>query len=274
MTKNKPKAIDLFAGIGGFSLGIKRSGFNVIVAVEFDKHSAHTYKLNHHNTIVIEEDIRNITARRLMKTAGVKRSELDMLFGSPPCQGFSTISKTRSINDPRSKLMYEFVRIVKGVQPKFFCIENVPGLLYFKDFFILLMKALEKCGYVVRCLMMDSASYGVPQYRKRVFIQGARKDLKIVPTFLVPTHFDSEMNRKAIRKGQQILPSALVDGCFAVNGFSKEEVKDLYWNKTLHIQMNRNTSSYIFEMALDKLIGNWIERCSQNDHRRIKKSSH
>lgn len=256
----KPTAIDLFAGAGGFSLGIKQAGFDVRVAVEFDKWAAWTYRSNHKDTIVMEEDIKKITPKRLMDTARAKKGELSMLFGSPPCQGFSTISKIRSINNPKSKLMYEFIRMTKGIQAKIFYLENVPGMLSYKDFFILVMQEFEECGYAVRCLMMDAADYGVPQRRKRIFIQGVRKDLRYLPTFPPPTHYDPETNKKVISKGNNIPPAVLAKECFAINGFAKEEVKDLYWNNVLNIQMNRKTASCIFDAAVGKLIGEGIKR--------------
>lgn len=247
--------IDLFAGAGGMSLGMRMAGIKVLAAVEFDKWAAATYRYNHKDTIMLEEDIQKITSGRLLKTVNLKRGELSILFGGPPCQGFSTISKSRSLDNPRSKLMHEFIRMTKGIQPKIFYVENVPGLLAYKDFFIFLMEAFEKCGYVVRCLMMDAASYGVPQTRRRIFIQGMRKDLKTLPAFPPPTHCDPEPDKKARAKGRLFPPSALVGGCFATNGFPKEEVKDLYWNKTLCIQMNRKTAGDVFDRAANELFG-------------------
>ena len=256
-TKIEWTGIDLFAGAGGFSLGMKAAGFKVLVAIEIDKGAAQTYRYNHKDTIVMEEDIKQITPRRLLKTAGIKRGDLEVLFGSPPCQGFTIISSKRSIDDPRSRLMFEFIRMVKGVQAKIFYIENVPGLFYFKDFFILLMEKLEGCGYVVRCLMMYAASYVVPQTRRRIFIQGVRKDLGFLPTFPPPTHFNPECLKT---KGKMFQPAAIAVECFAINGFSKGEVKDLYWNKALEIQMNRKTAPYVFDVAVGKLLGEGIKR--------------
>ena len=259
-----PKGIDLFAGCGGFSLGMKKAGFDVLVAVEIDKWAAETYRHNlgrvtTHNpkaTIVMEEDIKQITPRRLLKTAGVKKGELDMLFGSPPCQGFSTANtKNRGSDNPKSKLMHEFIRMTKGIQPKIFYLEEVPGLLSYKDFFILVMQEFEECGYTVRCLMMDAADYGVPQRRKRIFIQGVRKGLKFLPSFPPPTHSDPEMNKKVLAKRNFIPPSILAKKCFAKNGYAKEEVKDLHWNSVLNIHMNRKTEVQIFDTAVNETLG-------------------
>lgn len=257
MKDRRPTAVDLFAGAGGFSLGMRQAGFRILVAVENDKWAAQTYRANQKGTIVIEEDIRELTAGRLLRIAKVRKGELTLLFGGPPCKGFSFANANRSLDNPNSKLMSEFVRMVKGVQPRGFYIENVPGLLAFKDFFILLMECLENCGYTTRCLMMDACSYMVPQHRKRVFIQGTRKDLDILPVFPPPTHFDPEQLK--VKDGQMFQPAMVAVKCFANNGFSKEEVKDLYWNNKLSIQMNRKTAVYVWECAIGELIGEGIK---------------
>jgi DNA (cytosine-5)-methyltransferase 1 len=112
--------------------------------------------------------------------------------------------------------MWQFVRMVREMQPCFFCIENVRGILSFKDFFRLLLKTLEKCGYVVRFNLIDCAGYGVPQKRHRVLIDGARNDLNLIPVYPKPTFFDPE---KLKAKDGHSIPAALVaDKCFAVHG--------------------------------------------------------
>jgi site-specific DNA-cytosine methylase len=154
--------------------------------------------------------------------------------------------------------MYEFIRLNKGVQPRYFIIENVPGLFAYKDFFIMLMETLEKTGYDVRCLMMDAVSYGVPQYRKRIFIHGTRRDLKTLPVFPPPTNFSPEAIKP--RKKLFFQPATIALKCFAVNGFPKEEVKDLYWNTKLAIMMNRRTAQRVFDIATGELIAEGIKR--------------
>jgi len=262
MKDKRPTGIDLFAGAGGFSLGMRRGGFRILAAVENDKWAAQTYRTNHKGIILIEEDIRGLTARRLLRIAKIRKGELTLLFGGPPCKGFSLMSTSRSLDNPHSKLMNEFVRMVRGIEPRGFYIENVPGLFAFKDFFILLMECLEDCGYETRCLMMDAVSYGVPQTRKRIFIQGARKDLGILPAFPPPTHFSPEQLKT--KDDQMFQPAVVAVKCFATNGFSKEEVKDLYWNKILGIQMNRKTAVYRWECAIGELIGEGLIKCQKN----------
>ena len=103
---------------------------------------------------------------------------------------------------------------------------------------------------------MDACSYGVPQRRKRIFIQGIRKNIEALPRFPIPTHFAPEQLKSRKR---MFSPAEVSIKCFALNGFSKEEVKDIYWNEALHIQMNRKTVSYVFDMAIGELIGERIK---------------
>lgn len=140
--------IDLFAGAGGFSLGVSQAGFNVVAAVEMSKATCQTLRANKEkcfpNMLIIEKDIRDLSGAELLDMVGMKRGELSMLIGSPPCQSFSFANmRNRSLDDPRSKLMFEYIRMVKELQPKVFYIENVPGLFAFKDFFYSLMQSLR-----------------------------------------------------------------------------------------------------------------------------------
>jgi len=250
--KDRPTGIDLFAGAGGFSLGIEWGGIDVRAAVEYDNAAALTYRMNHRRTVLLKQDIRTLSGVDLLRAARLKPGELDLLFGSPPCQGFSTSNTlNRGLDNPNSKLMSEFIRLAKETTPRVFLIENVPGLLSYKDFFIMLLESLENIGYAVRFLIMDCVSYGVPQHRKRVLIQGCRNDLNRLPSFPPPTHFDPNIDKKF--KGQ-VPPSALAVKCFATNGFSKEEVRDLYWNHVLWIQMNKKTAGEVVDRAVTELI--------------------
>jgi DNA (cytosine-5)-methyltransferase 1 len=248
--------VDLFAGAGGFSIGMEEAGIKVVAAVEFDHNACETLRINqpryHKDMLIVEADIKTVSGPELLSKVGLKVGELDILFGGPPCQGFSLSNKNRSINDPRSKLMYEFVRMTREMQPRVIYVENVPGCFAFKDFFFLLMETYENCGYVTRCLMMDAAGYGVPQRRKRIFIQGMREDLKIVPTFPPPTNFAPEQLK--VKKDGLLQPAEVAIECFAVNGFPKEEIKDLWWNESLGIQMNRKTAGNRVDEAINNLI--------------------
>ncbi|MCK4529395.1 DNA (cytosine-5-)-methyltransferase [candidate division WOR-3 bacterium] len=248
--------IDLFAGAGGFSLGLSHAGFNIVAAVEIDKGTCDTLQANKAkcfpNMLIIERDIRELSGAELLDMVDMKRGELFLLVGSPPCQSFSFANtKNRSLDDPRSKLMFEFIRMVKELQPQAFYIENVPGLFAYKDFFYLLMQSLEECGYVARFLMMDAVSYGVPQHRKRIFIQGARNDIGMLPTFPEPENFDPEALNGSIAKPSR---AAVAKKCFQVNGFSKEEIKEVWWNTKFWIMMKKKTVAEKVDQAIIECI--------------------
>ena len=258
-TRPRPTCIDLFAGAGGFSLGVSQAGFNVVAAVEIDKSTCDTLRANRENfpnMLIIEKDIRELSGAELLDMVSMKRGELFLLVGSPPCQSFSFANtKNRSLDDPRSKLMFDFIRMVDELQPKVFYIENVPGLFAFKDFFYSLMQLLEECGYVVRFLLMDACSYGVPQHRKRIFIQGTRNDTDWLPTFPEPQNFDPEALKPKILN---LSRAEVAKKCFQVNGFTKEEIKDVWWNTKLWIQMNKKTAGDKVDQAINECIAEGI----------------
>ena len=256
MKKRKLKAIELFAGAGGMALGLQQAGIDVVVAVEIDKGCCETLKANKASfpkMKIVQADITTLSGEYLLKKARRAKGNIDILSGGPPCQGFTFASSRRSIKDPRSRLMWEFVRMIKEIQPRYFVIENVRGLMSFKDFFKFLLGKLERCGYVVRFNLLDCASYGVPQRRQRVLIDGARKDLGIIPVYPSPTHFSPEQLEN--KKDSLSPPKALVaEKCFATHGFDKSEVQDVWWNTRLDILMNKKTATEQIEQAVREII--------------------
>lgn len=235
------------------ALGLQQAGIDVIGAVEMNDCCVQTLEANKAtafpNMKIIQEDITTLTGASLLEKVGMVKGQLDILSGGPPCQGFSTASSTRSETDPRSKLMWEFIRMVKQIQPRLFMIENVRGLMSFKDFFILLLTSLEDCGYVVRFNLLDAVHYGVPQKRKRVIIDGARNDLNKIPTYPEPTHFNYDTKDKGL------VPVWLVSQkCFAKHGFSKEEVRDVWMNTKLDILMNKKTAAEQIDQAVNEIL--------------------
>ena len=167
-----PIAIDLFAGSGGLTLGLKQAGFRVIGAIEIDPLAAETYRFNHSSTKIWEKDIRKVRIIELMKSLKIKKGELDLLAGCPPCQGFSTLrtlNGNQQIKDPRNSLIFEFIRFVKQMKPKTILLENVPHLAKDKDFEIL-GKGLEKLGYSSNWKILNASDFGVPQRRQRLIL--------------------------------------------------------------------------------------------------------
>lgn len=182
-------AVDLFAGVGGISLGLEMAGILPILGVENDESCVEALKHNFPNKIIINEDIRNVSGSDIREL--IKNKEIDLLAGGPPCQGFSLIG-LRDPNDERSRLVFEFLRIAKEIKPKFLLIENVPGMLSAQkgEFMKELVKIIDEIGYNVRTpiQILNAANFGVPQNRKRVFILAGRKDLNIIPDYPLPTH--------------------------------------------------------------------------------------
>lgn len=198
------KAIDLFAGAGGFTLSAVEAGVDVIAAVEFDKSAAETYRKNFiegkKRKIELRSgpqkgDINNITPLELRQSLELERGELDIILGGPPCQGFSTHRiKNAGVDDPRNALLLKYFEFVHEFQPKVFLVENVTGLLwkrhekYFQQFITL----AQNNHYILKFSnIINAVDYGVPQNRKRVFIFGIHEDLdnstiKFPPK---PTHY-------------------------------------------------------------------------------------
>ena len=168
----KPKAIDLFSGCGGLTLGLKHAGFDVVGAVENDMLAVKTYGVNHPEVHLWHQDIRKLTAPKILRTLGLKRGELDLLAGCPPCQGFSALRRLnggRRVRDDQNDLIFDFLRLVRGLRPRAIMMENVPGLA---DNARLpkLKAALRQMGYCVNAAVKDARHYGVPQRRRRLIL--------------------------------------------------------------------------------------------------------
>ena len=174
----KPRAIDLFSGCGGLTLGLKQAGFRVIGAVECDTLAVTTYKANHPRVRVWTKDIRTVSVAEIKRKLRLKRGQLDLLAGCPPCQGFSTIT-TRNGNkkrstDPRNDLVFEFMRFVRGLRPKAIMLENVPGLA--KNWRLRkILAELRRLGYECTTGVLNAADYGVPQRRRRFILMAGRR---------------------------------------------------------------------------------------------------
>ena len=170
--------ISLFSGCGGLDLGFERAGFNVPVANEFDPTIFETFKVNHPKTHLIEGDVRQITSHDI---APFIHGEVDGIIGGPPCQSWSEAGALRGIEDARGKLFFDYIRILKDFQPKFFLAENVSGMLADRnsDAVQYILELFEDAGYDVTLTMVNAKNYGVAQERKRVFYIGFRKDLGI-----------------------------------------------------------------------------------------------
>lgn len=174
--KQEYSAIDCFAGCGGLSEGLKRAGFSVLAGVEINPKAQEAHKLNHPDT-KLYSDIRHIDPENMMKDLGIKKGDLDLLAGCPPCQGFSTmrtLNGSEKVKDPRNKLIYDFVRLAIALEPKTILMENVPGLLKDRRF-AEAKRRLKKAGYKwIMAGVHDAARFGVPQRRRRMIMLASR----------------------------------------------------------------------------------------------------
>lgn len=208
MNKNKSyNAISLFSGAMGLDLGIEKAGFEIKVCCEMNKWAAETIRKNT-NIPVIEKDINNVSTEELLETANIKRDEVDLVVGGPPCQAFSSAGRQRGLADFRGNVIIQYLRVVSEIRPKYFILENVRGLLSAKlnaipegydsynriidkegSVLYFLSQEFKKNGYTISFALFNAANYGVPQTRERMIIFGHRGAERIpLPQ---PTHSEN-----------------------------------------------------------------------------------
>ena len=155
--------------------------------MDFDRLAAESFRANFPDVPVWEKDIAFLSGKEILDFCGLEAGELDVLDGSPPCQGFSTAGK-RDVSDPRNDLVLHFLRLVNEIRPKAFIMENVPGMVAgkMKGLFKEYMAEMERLGYSVKCKMLNAANYGVPQSRRRLFWVGIRQDIGVEFSFPKP----------------------------------------------------------------------------------------
>ncbi|MDR0685184.1 MAG: DNA cytosine methyltransferase [Spirochaetaceae bacterium] len=175
------RALSLFSGAGGMDIGVQKADFEILAEIELDQYCCQTLRAacgrEKRNTLVLENDIRQIDPQTLMKDLGLQSGELDLLFGGPPCQPFSLAGKQRSLDDIRGPLLFEIIRFAEAFKPKVIFLEQVKGLLSAKgkdgkkgDVFQTFLSELERLGYTPKWQVCSAADYGVPQLRERVLV--------------------------------------------------------------------------------------------------------
>lgn len=201
-------AISLFSGAGGLDLGVEAAGFTTKLCTDIDDFSCKTLMLNKERQAlpggkgflreanIVKKNIKEYSSTQILKDAGLKKNQVDLIYGGPPCQAFSVFGKRQGMDDPRGTLLWDYIRIIKDIQPKFFIFENVGGLLTIDEgaIFDSLKHELstDKDGnelYSISYELLNTAAYGIPQYRQRVIIYGRKgRHTKKVP-LPVPTHY-------------------------------------------------------------------------------------
>ncbi len=178
----RPIGIDLFAGAGGLSLAFEQAGFDVAAAIEIDPIHCAVHEFNFPHCAVVCTDIANTTGKKIREVGGLNVAPIDVVFGGAPCQGFSLIGH-RALDDPRNGLILEFMRLTVELDARYFVFENVKGLTIGKHRGLLdeLIDAFDEKGYnvLVPYRVLNAADFGVPQDRRRLFLMGAKKGLRL-----------------------------------------------------------------------------------------------
>lgn len=178
MTPKRLLAIDVFAGCGGLTEGLKQAGFSVVGAIEIDRMAATTYAANHPEVHLWRVDVRKLSGAEIRRVLGLRKGRLDLLAGCPPCQGFSSMrtrNGKRKVRDKRNDLVFDYLRLVKALKPKAVMMENVPALAE-NQRMKKLAKKLAAMGYNMNGtpVVLDTADFGVPQRRRRMILMCSR----------------------------------------------------------------------------------------------------
>jgi len=201
----RPIGIDLFSGVGGLSLGFEQAGFDVVAAVEYDSVHAAAHAFNFPECTVIARSVVGLSGAEIRDAAKIGARQVDVVFGGPPCQGFSLIGQ-RVLDDPRNALVRDFVRIVRELDANYFVFENVKGLTLGnqRKFLDEIIAAFREIGYNVRApwKVLNASVFGTPQDRERLILYGARRGLAL-PAYPTPSTLaaGSDLELKGFRHG-------------------------------------------------------------------------
>jgi len=168
MKNQRLTAVEIFAGGGGLAVGLRDAGLRTVAAIEIDSHAVATFKANHPNVQVFQQDVRTVKGKTLLKLAN---DAVDVLAACPPCQGFSSLTSKWRRADPRDDLVLEVARLAKEMRPRAIMFENVPGVIHKGGpLFDALVSRLQRLGYVCNSSVLQVADFGVPQRRRRLVL--------------------------------------------------------------------------------------------------------
>lgn len=245
---NNRNAVDIFSGAGGMSIGAVMAGISPVLAVEYDKYAADTYKTNHKNTKVLACDIKTVNPLEHTKKYPF------ILFGGPPCQGFSVANtKTRNLENPNNWMFQEYLRFVKDLEPEWFLFENVVGFKSFDKgkFAIEVEEALKALGYETNSSVLNASDFGVPQDRKRFFIVGHRIEKGGIK-------FDFDALPK---EGQKVtVGDALSDLPSLVNGDKIKEASYRFHSSNPYVKQMRGKLKYASQNFVTENKAHIVER--------------
>lgn len=239
--------ISLFSGAMGLDLGLKQGGLNCRVCVENDRDAAKTIAVNRPSIKLFDKSIADVSGANLLEAIGMKKGEVPLVVGGPPCQAFSVFGNRLGLNDARGQMLFEFLRVIDEVRPSMFLMENVRGLLsmsvipkkgrasnidapleYFESGSLinLLLNEFNKIGYSVDCFVVNSVNYGAPQIRERVLLIGNR--FGATAKFPEPMFSNRpEDGLPEFRTLGQVIGSDFIDKCPELLNFSPRKLKYL-----------------------------------------------
>ncbi|MCB1614494.1 MAG: DNA cytosine methyltransferase [Pseudomonadales bacterium] len=244
---NPPLAIELFSGAGGLSIGLKEAGFKVVLANEIEKDFATTFEINHCETKMLCEDIRNINFCDELRKLGLKK--VDLVSGGPPCQGFSTVGSKKE-RDPRNSLFHEFLRVVRDLNPDYVVFENVAGFktLYEGKAYHALIKELGLLGYETQSAVLEASDFGLPQIRKRTIVVAWKKHLHPV-SLPAPTHTKEQdlfglKQKLTIMDAISDLPELKANDCQTLYGKPPQNTYQKQLRRGCVLLTEHNSSNY------------------------------
>jgi len=257
----RPTVLDLFAGCGGMSLGLEAAGFDIACSVDFDPIHSLVHHFNFPYGATLCADVGKISRDDILNSiAPLGYQEIDVIVGGPPCQGFSHIGK-RQLDDDRNKLVFEYLRLVQELKPKYFIFENVPGIASGKHKLFLeeLIKAFENSGYKINTpvKVLDASHYGVAQKRRRLIILGSRSDM-------LTAHYPEPTNAVETDNSPQLFDD-LQPILGAADVISNIEDIDVYKGKDPGINASLVKYSNINSSLSLEPIG-WYSKCHKRAH--------
>lgn len=248
-------AVSLFSGAGGCSLGFKWAGYNTLLAIDNNDDATQTYQTNFPDITCWNRDITSVSASDILDSINLNVGELDFLIGGPPCQGFSSAG-ARFWDDPRNSLLKHYVRLLKGIKPRWFLMENVEGLLTADNghYIYEVMKEFLEAGYNVCLHKLYTDWYGLPQQRKRVFIVGSLWNMEF--KFPPPTH----MNGKTLFDNQPALT--------IMDAISDLPSPTTHLNKPLNYKIS-SQNEYQQKLRGDVVYNHWAPKLTGESYSRV-----
>jgi len=276
MNDKRPIGVDLFCGAGGMTLGFEQAGFDVIAAFDVEAWNIATHQKNFPKTKAVALDLAKASGKTLREHARLGNRTIDVVFGGPPCQGFSVGGK-RDLDDERNLLVYEFAKLVRELRPRYFVMENVRGLLLEPVRSVLesFLRRVKRAGYAVvePVVPLDAADFGVPQRRLRTFVLGYRKDLP-APSYPEPKACVNEPGRQykpVVRDAIADLPEVeLHEELLHTDVFTGELGEGSHYSRLLRgLARDRVDRSYPRKLPKNRLTGCFRTTHSRETRRRF-----